>query len=124
MGNCLIICHKKNNKIASLSPHDDYDNSSFDHQLLETARKAVENNKEELEKKKTVRIRVLVTKQELRDILNGEGSDSTTGSKSGLEELVMRKVKLKEYREMFNSENDDVVAAGWRPALESIPEDH
>ncbi|CAN1161210.1 hypothetical protein LINPERHAP2_LOCUS23786 [Linum perenne] len=120
MGNCLIICHKKNNKIASLSPHDDYDNSSFD-QLLETARKAVENHKE---KKKTVRIRVLVTKQELREILNGEGSDSTTGSKSGLEELVMRKVKLKEYREMFNSENDDVVAAGWRPALESIPEDH
>ncbi|CAN0897005.1 hypothetical protein LINGRAHAP2_LOCUS18852 [Linum grandiflorum] len=120
MGNCLI-CHKKNNKIASLSPQDDLD------RLFEEARKAAADDA--ANKEKVVRVRVLVTKQELMEILNRDREESNsnldlsnTSSSLALEELVMRKVKLREFHEIFN--DDEAVAnCGWKPALESIPED-
>ncbi|CAL1393774.1 unnamed protein product [Linum trigynum] len=74
-----------------------------------------------------VRIRVLVTKNELREILKQHREELRSSS---LEELV-RAVKLREYRGRFGSKGRRMEDGGgncedgvWRPALETIPEDH
>lgn len=68
-----------------------------------------------------VRIRVVVTQKELKQIL-----DCKEGLKySSVEQLVnalnLRGRKISEVR---TSDEDEGINSNWRPALESIPEDH
>ncbi|CAN1124168.1 hypothetical protein LINPERPRIM_LOCUS3611 [Linum perenne] len=66
---------------------------------------------------KTVRIRVMVTKRELKEIMMQHGNELK------LEQIVMA-VKCRENREEEEEEGVGNGNGGWRPTLDSIPEDH
>ncbi|CAN0914539.1 hypothetical protein LINGRAHAP2_LOCUS28634 [Linum grandiflorum] len=106
MGNCMVV--HNNNRIVSLSPVDD--DEKLKHFDEKKQRKT--NTKRETT---TVRIRVLVTKQELREILMQHGNELK------LEQIV--KVAVKSRRRNVDDGCGEG-ACSWRPTLESIPEDH
>ncbi|KAI8007214.1 hypothetical protein LOK49_LG07G02550 [Camellia lanceoleosa] len=65
-----------------------------------------------------VRIRVVVTQRELIQILN-------TKSKYSSVEQMLSAMKLKSRKiSQIRSSDDEGTNGSWRPALESIPEDH
>lgn len=71
------------------------------------------------DKEGVVRIRVLVTKEELKRILSG----------SGLGDDLLSAVRLRSMSVVVSGggsgdDDGDVGGKCWRPALESIPEDH
>ncbi|CAN1843661.1 hypothetical protein LINPERHAP1_LOCUS37209 [Linum perenne] len=121
MGNCMVA--HNDNRVVSVSPKDDEKS------------KHLEGRKED--EMKTVRIRVMVTKQELKEIMMQHGNELK------LEQIVMA-VKCRENRgrrrirrrrrvdceedaeeEEEEEEEEGVVNGGsWRPTLDSIPEDH
>lgn len=84
------------------------------------------DDEEERRKLGVVRIRLVVTREELRQILNGE--ESGPGYSSS--EELLAAIKLGSRRssrkrmddQRFSSSDGDVKSRKWRPALESIPE--
>ncbi|KAK4758948.1 hypothetical protein SAY87_020249 [Trapa incisa] len=63
-----------------------------------------------------VRVRVLVTKGELRRIMSG--------SEGGIDDLLNALKKVRRRGIAVSGDDERVGAKCWRPALESIPEDH
>nr|GMC70570.1 ABC transporter F family member 4 [Ipomoea batatas]GME14465.1 ABC transporter F family member 4 [Ipomoea batatas] len=84
------------------------------------------DDEEERRKLGVVRIRLVVTREELRQILNGE--ESGPGYSSS--EELLAAIKLGSRRssrkrmddQRFPSSDGDMKSRKWRPALESIPE--
>ncbi|XP_057508961.1 uncharacterized protein LOC130791717 [Actinidia eriantha] len=64
-----------------------------------------------------VRIRVVVTRRELIQILRSETKYSSV-------EQLLKAMKLKSRKISPVRTSDERTNRGWRPALESIPEDH
>uniref|UniRef100_A0A5B7A6T3 Uncharacterized protein n=1 Tax=Davidia involucrata TaxID=16924 RepID=A0A5B7A6T3_DAVIN len=64
-----------------------------------------------------VRIRVVVTRRELNQILNNESNYSSV-------EQLLSAMKLRSRKVSQVRINDGGMNGNWRPALESIPEDH
>nr|GLL23006.1 uncharacterized protein LOC107759557 [Ipomoea trifida] len=89
----------------------------------ETVRFRVDDE-EERRKLGVVRIRLVVTREELRQILNGEDSGYSSS------EELLAAIKLGSRRssrkrmddQRFSSSDGDMKSRKWRPALESIPE--
>ncbi|CAI0460484.1 unnamed protein product [Linum tenue] len=126
MGNC-ITAHHNSNKIASLSPQDDETTEKKQKQKQKKSVRFVKRGDDDDEERgedggkrsptaAAVRIRVLVTKNELREILKRHREELRSSS---LEELV-RAVKGRRMEDGGGNCEDGV----WRPALETIPEDH
>ncbi|THG18497.1 ABC transporter F family member 4 [Camellia sinensis] len=65
-----------------------------------------------------VRIRVVVTQRELIRILNTKSKYSSVEQMLGEMKLKSRKIS------QIRSSDDEGTNGSWRPALESIPEDH
>lgn len=98
----------------------------------ETAEKTVRfrvDDEEERRKLGVVRIRLVVTREELRQILNGE--ESGPGYSSSEELLAAIKLgsrrrttssRIRMDDQRFSSSDGDMKSRKWRPALESIPE--
>nr|GMC77106.1 uncharacterized protein LOC7462054 [Ipomoea batatas] len=87
------------------------------------------DDEEERRKLGVVRIRLVVTREELRQILNGE--ESGPGYSSSEELLAAIKLgsrrrttssRIRMDDQRFSSSDGDVKSRKWRPALESIPE--
>ncbi|KAK7324794.1 hypothetical protein VNO77_28640 [Canavalia gladiata] len=68
-----------------------------------------------------VRIRLVVTKQELKRILRNKTENENDAQYTSLEQLLSD-MKLREKR-VFEIEEKGRSISSWRPALESIPED-
>jgi len=69
-----------------------------------------------------MRIKLVVSKEELKRVLNNKNIENGVKNTS-LEELL-KDMKLKEKSVSRVEEIDDGVLDSWRPALDSIPEDH
>ncbi|XP_059664480.1 uncharacterized protein LOC132310313 [Cornus florida] len=64
-----------------------------------------------------VRVRVLLTQKELNQILNNEFNDNSV-------EQLLRAMELRSRKVSRVRTCDGDINGSWRPALESIPEDH
>ncbi|XP_031106686.1 uncharacterized protein LOC116011273 [Ipomoea triloba] len=86
------------------------------------------DDEEERRKLGVVRIRLVVTREELRQILNGEDSGYSTSSEELLAAIKLgsrrrrtsSRIRMDDQR--FSSSDGDMESRKWRPALESIPE--
>lgn len=139
MGNCLI----RNNQISAQDEKDDQQPREVIEQMKTPPSSILEPEmpEESLKKKKIVRfklkedeersngacgnsrsgivrVRLVVTKEELQRILSCENDNQQTS----LEQLLSS-MKLRGSRICEVGEDDDGVINAWRPTLESIPED-
>ncbi|KAK8529117.1 hypothetical protein V6N13_102048 [Hibiscus sabdariffa] len=73
-----------------------------------------------------VRIRLVVTQEELKQIILSSGKDLKQPSMEQLVKVMkLRGVRVSEGGRTSNDDDDDGgFHGGWRPALESIPEEH
>lgn len=79
----------------------------------------------EEEKTRVVRIKVVVTREELEQIMNCSKGDNYL-KESSVEKLVTAmKLRGRRIHEVGTKDNNyERSSSSWRPALESIPEDH
>lgn len=79
----------------------------------------------EEEKRRVVRIKVVVTREELEQIMNSNKGDNYL-KESSVEKLVaaMKLRGTRIYEVGTDDNNYGRSSSSWRPALESIPEDH
>lgn len=84
---------------------------------------SVEGEDKEEKRKGVVRIRLVVTKEELRQILNGESSAySSSEELMSAIKLGSRSRRIRMDDQPFSSSDGDIKSRKWKPALESIPE--
>lgn len=135
MGNCIA-----NNKILSQDHHESYIETKVDQMKtssssskLETPRKKqciekkvrfkIENDDEDVRESDgncrsgTVRIRVVMTQEELKKLLSCKDDSQHTSLEQLLGAMKLRGGKISKVGEYDGDINS------WRPALESIPED-